>query len=383
MGVLGTVKDHYAMYLNSVSTYGISALINRLKHKMGQEFYIPRDIIKDGKHFRKFMDHFIRGYSEKYFQMEDNDVIPFVEFTRLSPDTYIYVATGKYIPGKMEAALMDDNISEEMYIFIFGRNAGRFTKMLKAILKKDEEENSKNSIYVVNKVGGNFNEIASLEYDNRPLDSLVYSHGELKRICSHIDAFLGNVAFYRKKSIPYKTGILLYGEPGTGKSSMVKGIASYYKRNICQISVSDMADIDLSVLTVMLDQDDDQYIVLFEDIDTLFLNRDDSTVTDKDYNSIINKLLQFLDSNTSPTDVIFIATTNHIERLDKALLRDGRFDLKVKVEGLKKDDIPEYMKLLECGSTLEQVLEAYGETDEDGLYNQSKLQNILIRGQAV
>ncbi len=164
---------------------------------------------------------------------------------------------------------------------------------------------------------------------------------------------------------------------------MVKGIASYHKRNICQVSVSDMADIDLSVLTVMLDQDADRYIVLFEDIDTLFLNRDDSTVTDKDYNNIINKLLQFLDSNTSPTDVIFIATTNHIERLDKALLRDGRFDLKVKVEGLKKEDIPEYMKLIECRYTLEQVMKAYGETDEDGLYNQSKLQNILIRGQAV
>ena len=72
-----------------------------------------------------------------------------------------------------------------------------------------------------------------------------------------------------------------------------------------------------------------------------------------------------MDSNTSPTDVIFIATTNHIERLDKAITREGRFDLKINVKGLLKNDVKKFMDLLECKYSEDFVFEKYGEVPQN------------------
>ena len=60
-------------------------------------------------------------------------------------------------------------------------------------------------------------------------------------------------------------------------------------------------------------------------IDTVFTNREDDASTDKQ-RSTISKLLQFMDSQHSPTNVVFVATTNYKDRLDDALMRKGRFD---------------------------------------------------------
>lgn len=54
-------------------------------------------------------------------------------------------------------------------------------------------------------------------------------------------------------------------------------------------------------------------------------------------NANIKQLLQFLDSSQSPNNVIFIATTNYIDRLDHALVRKGRFDLKIELDDFNKD----------------------------------------------
>ena len=151
-----------------------------------------------------------------------------------------------------------------------------------------------------------------------------------------------------------------------------------------------MANIDkinFNDITGMINAEtEEQYIVLFEDIDTLYLNRTKTTEDGeeeadskaKDFQGIINGLLQFLDSNSSPNNVIFIATTNHVERLDEALIRDGRFDLKVEIKALEEKDIPRFMKVLDYNGSAKEIVEEYGTPNKDGLYNQSKLQNIII-----
>ena len=138
---------------------------------------------------------------------------------------------------------------------------------------------------------------------------------------------------------------------------------------------------------MLINNDDyDEYVVLLEDIDTLFLNRDEvggKADDSKSYNDIINQLLQFLDSNTSPNNVIFIATTNHLDRIDQALLRDGRFDLKVEVRGLKKQDVHNMVESFGVSEGYtDSVIRDYQEAvnnDNPSLYNQSKLQNIIIK----
>ena len=359
------MNNNYIGYFDTVSDYGINTLTNKIKHIFGHEFFISHNMVRNGKHFKEFLQMCIPDIDVKYYSKENEDYIPFVDFRKIDKDTFVYIATGRYIPGKLFNAMINDDNNIGMYLYVFGKKSPKYTKEVKEIMEKDRIANSTNSIYVVNKAGDGY-DIVSMGFDARDIDTLVYSHGETDTIVKHLDKFIDSIDFYKSKSIIYKTGILLYGEPGTGKSSIVKTLASKYGRNICQVNVASLKDIDFNILKIMIEQDDEKYIVLFEDIDTIYLNREDATATDaNEYNNIINKLLQFLDSNTSPTDVIFIATTNHIERLDKAITREGRFDLKINVKGLLKNDVKKFMDLLECKYSEDFVFEKYGEVPQN------------------
>ena len=93
---------------------------------------------------------------------------------------------------------------------------------------------------------------------------------------------------------------------------------------------------------------------------------------------MINKLLQFLDSATSPSNVIFIATTNHPEKLDKALTRSGRFDLSVEIKGIFFDKMVEMCKSFDMNDKV--IEEIHQEIEEGPGYpvNQSWLQNRIL-----
>ena len=70
--------------------------------------------------------------------------------------------------------------------------------------------------------------------------------------------------------------------------------------------------------------------------------------------------------------------------LDKALLRDGRFDLQVEVKGLEYKDIHKMIESFNVNpSLLNKICDEYNaETGEVGyqhLFNQSKLQNLIIK----
>jgi chaperone BCS1 len=59
---------------------------------------------------------------------------------------------------------------------------------------------------------------------------------------------------------------------------------------------------------------------------------------------ILQEFLQFLDGINSPSNVIFVATTNHIDHIDPALLRKGRFDLKYEMNKISYDLAAEMIK---------------------------------------
>lgn len=132
----------------------------------------------------------------------------------------------------------------------------------------------------------------------------------------------------------YAPGIMFYGAPGTGKSSIIEAIANELHAKVVYIDLSDIScsikAIQHSFLTLK-----QLLILVYEDIDFLFTQRDG--MDDLKYKANYNTLLQLLDGYLSLPNTINIATTNHIEKLDEALIRDGRFDLKIELKGLDEE----------------------------------------------
>lgn len=310
--------------------------------------------------------------------------------------TWFYIAVGRDIPESILHFYTKDAIhSDDFYIYIFGRHYKKYIREIDEIVHNMWTRDTLGIFTVDCSNNGNRSvsdesseslEMHYMAMQPRYLETMFFSHGETETVTQHIQNFNALRNFYESHQILYKTGILLYGKPGVGKTAFTRAIATTYNRDILNINIAHLQNIDLTLLTQAIDSDNiRKYIVLLEDIDTLFLNRDDVNTT-RDDQAIVNKLLQFLDSNTSPTDVIFIATTNHIDRLDPALRRAGRFDVQIMVDELLYEDAVSYCHYfgLDDNET-ENILNDYDDwaiatgyreknPSTEVLYNQSALQ---------
>lgn len=173
----------------------------------------------------------------------------------------------------------------------------------------------------------------------------------VETIKADVDKFINSEEQYCKLGIKYKRTYLFYGPAGTGKSSLATAIANHSGRNILSINVSkDMTD---ATLIKVIAGRPDKAIILFEDIDCLFANLkrsegvEDNKEGEKKDNSIkvtLSCILNILDGAYTPEDVIFILTTNHIDKLDDAIRRDGRTDLKLEITRPNVATITRYLE---------------------------------------
>ncbi|XP_001364893.1 mitochondrial chaperone BCS1 isoform X1 [Monodelphis domestica] len=165
----------------------------------------------------------------------------------------------------------------------------------------------------------------------RPLKSVVLDEGLAERIIQDIREFINNPKWYSDRGIPYRRGYLLYGPPGCGKSSFITALAGELEHSICLLSLTDssLSDDRLNHLLSVAPQ---QSLVLLEDVDAAFLSRDLSTENPAKYQGLgrltFSGLLNALDGVASTEARIVFMTTNYVNRLDPALIRPGRVDLK-------------------------------------------------------
>jgi hypothetical protein len=159
------------------------------------------------------------------------------------------------------------------------------------------------------------------------------------KIIEHLDKWKEAREVYTRYGVVYKTGILLHGKPGTGKSTTARAIASYLGYNLHCINIRSYEKEDILIRRIVSIPENS--VILFEDIDCITGSREKEMT--KAAKELLATLLNILDGAMSPENVIFIATTNHIEELDPALIRDGRFDLKIEMT-----DITEQLALSMC-----------------------------------
>lgn len=119
---------------------------------------------------------------------------------------------------------------------------------------------------------------------------------------------------------------------------------------------------------------DKNKVILLEDIDCIVGNREEDT--DQEKCKIFDTILNIIDGVLSPSGVIFVGTTNYIDRLDPAFIREGRFDHKICLNNLDNESA---IKMCNSyGEDSDKVLQ--GETFPiNPAYLQSKLLNITIK----
>ncbi|XP_046480336.1 mitochondrial chaperone BCS1 [Neodiprion pinetum] len=165
----------------------------------------------------------------------------------------------------------------------------------------------------------------------RPLNSVVLDAGVGERILNDCKEFIDNHGWYSERGIPYRRGYLLYGPPGCGKSSYITALAGELEHGICVLNLSErgLSDDRLNHLLAVAPQ---QTIILLEDVDAAFISREESKEIRAAYDGLnrvtFSGLLNCLDGVASTEARIVFMTTNYLERLDPALVRPGRVDLK-------------------------------------------------------
>lgn len=165
----------------------------------------------------------------------------------------------------------------------------------------------------------------------RPLSSVILDEGVKESVVGDIQDFMGRQEWYTERGIPYRRGYLLYGPPGTGKSSFIQALAGELDYGIALINLSQRGLTD-DALVSLLTKVPSRTIVLLEDADATFNKRrktDEEGYTGA--NVTFSGLLNALDGVATGEERIAFLTTNHIDKLDEALIRPGRVDMMVRI----------------------------------------------------
>ncbi|GAA5839323.1 hypothetical protein JCM5353_000373, partial [Sporobolomyces roseus] len=164
--------------------------------------------------------------------------------------------------------------------------------------------------------------------EKRLLESVVLDEGVKERVVDDVKSFMSRGRWYSERGIPYRRGYLLHGPPGSGKSSFIQALAGSIDYNICVLNLSERGLTD-DKLNHLLANAPERSVVLLEDIDAAFSKRQQTGEAGFNSNVTFSGLLNALDGVASSTSQrILFLTTNHLEKLDPALIRPGRVDLK-------------------------------------------------------
>lgn len=262
---------------------------------------------------------------------------------------------------------------ETLYISCFGRNPNVLKDLLLEAQKMYVDRDGDRTIIY----RGNRNSDACFDWTRcmarppRPLSTVVLDEAQKNAFITDIKEYLHPYTrrWYSNRGIPYRRGYMLHGPPGTGKSSLCFAAAGAMHLKIYLVSLNSKT-LTEDALATLFQSLPRRCIVLLEDVDaagvankrdstttnTTSDNSDSSTSSDEPKGNSGSKprnpdeekkpedgssetpahqgislsaLLNIIDGVASSEGRILVMTTNHIEKLDSALLRPGRVDMTI------------------------------------------------------
>lgn len=345
----------------------------------------------------KFYSYKIKNFS--IANVDGEDVITPKNFT-LNAISTNFLQSGNYFPlyykNKNIIGLYKSDINVNI-VYTSESIYDEFSKKIHGIKFKKEQTNIDTSTNFIIKHTPNWQTDNQYKYpinSDRNINGLVSVH--MESIRNHMDMFIKNnqknqLSCYNGHGT-YNLGIMLHGLHGCGKTSLIKAIANYLNRTIVIVEMQNIKTCEdfrkLFYVNGGGAKCYDKYVYVLEEIDcvdsvlvrndenreksneinkvnentivelqkiiydlsTKITKDNEKQITDRinDINSQINVIKQKLNLMTLLVELdgviemrgrVLIATTNFIDKIDPALMREGRFDLKIKLEEFNKQEI--------------------------------------------
>ncbi|KAF9111105.1 hypothetical protein BGX27_005395 [Mortierella sp. AM989] len=160
----------------------------------------------------------------------------------------------------------------------------------------------------------------------RPLDTIVMDPKLKNYIVEDVKEFFASESWYAERGLPFRRGLLLYGSPGTGKTSFIHALAGELGLNIYVVNLSSKNLTD-DTLSELVSDTPSRCLLLIEDVDAAFVQRESK---DAATGITFSGLLNSVDGVSAQEGRMLCMTTNHLERLDEALIRPGRVDVRAR-----------------------------------------------------
>lgn len=328
------VANHLCMtYVSShdYSTYGEYPLI----------CYQMMKYDKSLEKFKRFPNEWELGQNGNTYSNTPKIVMKYVEYALESPGFYAVQL------DDMNFMVLDVEDSSNNYMdidykvhFVGEKCMKYYRKMKKKIDEFMEEVHNQSKTDLIFRMYSSGNVGNSSESLFKTMDDLILPNKE--EILRYVDNWKKNIPlYYDKYNIIPKLSVMIYGEPGTGKSTFAKALAKYL--DICAVTL-----VNRDVFTDSVSGDGNRNgnrgggrvshlksIITLDDIDCICKSRKKDASAENA--QVLSNLLEFLDNPPTfyftadngvkyPVSIV-VATTNFIDMLDPAVKRHGRFDL--------------------------------------------------------
>lgn len=244
-----------------------------------------------------------------------------------------------------------------------------------------KEDPTKLSVFTT-AYGGDWDVKAGMR--KRPLETVVVNQQVKEKILSDIDWFRNNREWYDRRGFAYKKTFILHGVPGTGKTSLIKALASHFGLDLYVMNVSTVSNEKFESYVRNVKEGS---ILVLEDFDSMkntrkrkgqdpdlkvgsilkngkmvkayHLEEESDTEEEQEVQKLpdggpsLTTMLNTLDGLVSLDDMLIFMTTNVLHQVDAALIRKGRVDHIYELSALGRQEIQEYLDLVFPGSGLQ------------------------------
>lgn len=174
---------------------------------------------------------------------------------------------------------------------------------------------------------------------HRRLDT-IYLQPEVKdRLIKQLEKFFNSEDMYDQYGITYKRIHLFHGPPGTGKTSTIMAIASYFGKHLAKFTIT--PSVNSQKLEFAFQSLPADTFLILEDVDALF-TADRQAQTSIDFSTMLN----CLDGITTRKGLVMFMTTNHVTKLDAAFVRPGRVDSCVEFKPPTRRELEQALQML-------------------------------------